>query len=280
MAGEVRGEHAGERRVADEICRRAGAGRGHRPRPGARRSRRALVAEEGRRAAAGVVPLERRGGHVGRRPLGDDDRGVEGGEVRAAVRLSDRPRRQRPADVGPPGPGDGRGRVRRGRRGGDRPGLDRAAQAAVAAGGRRGLRRTGPLGCRPPAVRLSRPAVVAGRAMRAGAGQRRREHHAPAGRGDADRADEDRPRAHVGTGRPRLRPGSGRAIGRRGRGGGGRRADRHGLRPALPRHRADLLARDARIGAGLRPLQHQAGRGRFRGHEPAGRGDRGEDRGG
>ena len=71
VAREVRGEHAGERRGADEVRRRAGAGRGHRPRPGARRSRLAVVAEEGRRAAAGDVPAERRRGHVGRRPLGD-----------------------------------------------------------------------------------------------------------------------------------------------------------------------------------------------------------------
>ena len=76
-----------------------------------------------------------------------------------------------------------------------------------------------------------------------------------------------------------LWPGGGRAIGRRGRRGGGRRADCHGLRPALPHHRADLLAIDARIGAGLRPLRHQAGRGRFSGVRPAGGGGCGQGRG-
>jgi hypothetical protein len=38
----------------------------------------------------------------------------------------------------------------------------------------------------------------------------------------------------------------------------GQVATSHGLRPALPRDGPDLLALDARIGTGLRPLQHQA----------------------
>ena len=41
--------------------------------------------------------------------------------------------------------------------------------------------------------------------------------------------------------------------------------------PPLPRDRADLLALDAGIGAGLRPLQYQTGRRRFRGQGSAGR---------
>ena len=71
VAGAVRGQHAGERRGPDEVCRRAGAGRApptwaaHWPKPRRRRLARRPAA-----AAPRLVPAERRGGHLGRRPTG------------------------------------------------------------------------------------------------------------------------------------------------------------------------------------------------------------------
>jgi hypothetical protein len=93
------------------------------------------------------------------------------------------------------GPGNRRGRVRRGGRGGNRPGFDRPAAATLAIGRHRRDRRARPAGGGPAAVRVSRAAVVGRRALRAGPARRRSAGRAPAGRRDAHRAGQDRSRA-------------------------------------------------------------------------------------
>ena len=109
----------------------------------------------------------------------------------------------------------------------------------------------------------------------------RREHHLHAAtrQGDADDQREDGPGAHLGTGGADIWPGGHQPTGRRVRRGRGRRAGGHGLRPALPRDGPNLFALDARIGTGLRPLQHQAGGRQLRGQGPACRPDRRQGRG-
>ena len=108
------------------------------------------------------------------------------------------------------------------------------------------------------------------------ASSRRVSFYSAARHGDANHQREDGPGAYIGTGGPHVRPGGHQPVGRRVRRGGRRRAGGHGLRPALPRDGPDLLALDARIGAGLRPLQYQAGRRQLRRQGPAGRPDRGQ----
>ena len=103
--------------------------------------------------------------------------------------------------------------------------------------------------------------------------------HPATRQGHADHQREDGPGARLGTGGAHVWPGGHQPVGRRVRRGRGGRTGGHGLRPALPRDGPDLFALDARIGAGLRPLQYQAGRRQLRGQGPACRPDRRQDHG-
>ena len=171
VAGEVRGQHAGERRRADGLCRRPGPGRGDRSGPGTQGSGLARVAEgkagsspppdlfllsdgaatwgEDRWALLAAALTARVKDRAALTPgpspggRGDGSSRLPQGEGKATlVRLSHGPGRRRSAVVGLSGRADGRGGLFAGGRGGDRLGLGGPSQSALAADRHRNGRRT------------------------------------------------------------------------------------------------------------------------------------------